>query len=270
MVVPIPPIEHRPEDWLNSLSLVSGQLSSEESPHRKQAKRRKTMARLPALSLRPVNPHLHVDLIQMSQEVAADLGTASPALYEITENRSNVLLSLLFCSPDIILIDFDFFKRLTPDEQKAMIAHELQHSNQSMNWIGAIRKMGLHIEGLMMVLERTASPLAKSLEKALSSIYSRCSSYIERKEAEADEAALALTDIHTLTSATAKTGAYILEKWAEQPVEIHQSAIGIASQLDAAFNRQRHPIARLTGDSLAERLNRLDAIAKEQTKTVTV
>ena len=260
MVVPIPSAEYRPESWLNRLPLASEPLPLEVREYRQQAKRQKVLARLPALSLRPVNPHLHADLIQMSEEVADALGAAPPFLYEMTGNCSNVLLALLFCSPDMILINFDFFKRLTANEQKAMMAHELQHSRQPMHRVGLARQIASYIETLAGL---SASP-ARHVGQVLLPVYRKCVSYIDQAEEEADDAAVACTDPHALSSAVGKYCAYVLENYYGEAVEEGQSAIDMAMQVDEAINRQHHSMAHLTGQSLTERIHRLDAIAREQ------
>lgn len=241
-------------------------LSSSSGKH--EAERRKTLSRFSALSFRPVTPDADAELIQMCQEVAAYLDTPPVALYEITENRSKVLLTLLFCAPDMLLINFDFFQRLTPDEQKAMLAHELQHTRQPLHRVDLARRIGLNLKGFITAVAQLSQPLAKSMERMVLPFYRGCIAYIERQEAEADEAAITLTDVHTLTAVAAKGCAYILEKCYGRSVRADTSIIDLASQLNEALSlSQQYPMTMFTGHSPVERLRRLDAMAKTQAMT---
>lgn len=219
------------------------------------------------ISARPLNSYLYADIIQIGERVAAALNTVEPRLYQIVEDHSGLIRPLLFHHPDIVLIDLNFFKMLSSAEQTALIAHELQHSKQSDWKIRATKGSVLGAAGLAIALNYYSLPLADSVAHALWRFAQQGISYVKKLEEDADDAAVKVTDIHTLQNAIAKWCAYVLEnKFPGTIIDASLPTYELAERLDKGIDYTHNILAQITGVSTAERIKRLDAIAKEHNK----
>ncbi len=208
-----------------------------------------------AMSL-PLNPYLHSDIIQEIEDVAVSANAMMPALYRFKNTPSP--LTVMVMLPDTLILDLGIFRRLPPEQQKAEIAHELQHLKQPEEIMLTTRLIG--VIALLVVQSFEESKPFPGSRWALSvfqNILDQCIARVAQWEFEADAQSAALTSPETVQQLLVNIHKILLENKENPGVDFTQPLHEVIKQIDVLIGDGAETYI-ITGCPLLERVNRLD------------
>ena len=210
-----------------------------------------------------LDPEHHKEIITLVNDVAESLDCTVPALYQIVGERPLGMGGpAALYNEDSLLIAVDFFGKFSTKEQKAITAHELQHTKHSVRKLVWNDRVGLFAYNLSRFLEEHPLPGASYANRFLGNLVEHCIAYVAEQEYEADAAGASVTDPKTMRDALLKAAWITLHEHefsdlsnCNDPVE------KIVAHLDSMASAGDVQEKLLCGCTLGERIGRLDQIS---------